>query len=466
MLSGHSDELEVLWGPDHNQADREWRGGASDPEQCGTPKSSQDTDSQICHAQHHLNGVPAIPSLFQKTCIGQAPTARLQETAAASLARGSDDGSAQDGNQMNRAEVSARAGPPRRRGGKRPLPAPDLAAIEDPAEMRLQKRLLKNRRTAAASRDRKRKEMERLGARVKGLQMENEELRDALEQRNAEILTLSMDMLAKQPQAAAALKLSPPPAAHLASALRGDLPRHRRSSAWAGQPRHVPGSPGSLRLPTAQPWPELGQPQSSDCAARNAAARSFSLPDGEPAAAAPQRPTAVGCAEAPPLGQPLSMRPRGSVCMKSLSLPSGNFSSAEVNLPWSRGLSAEAESGFFRSVNCQSHSSAFFPTQPLPVGDLPMSRAVGQLDGQLLQGRAFSCPIPGGPAVEPVGGTCPSGQLLELRSGSYPLHRRQMPAHVNSQPLHVTLGFPDLLSPADPTGLDQMDFGDFWHGFD
>ena len=54
---------------------------------------------------------------------------------------------------MDTAEVSAGAVlPPRRRRGKRPLLVPDLAAIKDPAELKLQQRLLKNRRTAAASR--------------------------------------------------------------------------------------------------------------------------------------------------------------------------------------------------------------------------------------------------------------------------------------------------------------------------
>ncbi len=53
---------------------------------------------------------------------------------------------------MDTAEVSALAVPPRRRRGKQPMLVPDLAAIKDPAELKLQRRLLKNRRTAAASR--------------------------------------------------------------------------------------------------------------------------------------------------------------------------------------------------------------------------------------------------------------------------------------------------------------------------
>ena len=53
---------------------------------------------------------------------------------------------------MDTAEVSAGPVPPRRRRGKRPLLVPDLAAIKDPAELKVQRRLLKNRRTAAASR--------------------------------------------------------------------------------------------------------------------------------------------------------------------------------------------------------------------------------------------------------------------------------------------------------------------------
>lgn len=63
--------------------------------------------------------------------------------------RASEDSSVQEG--AGGTEVSGSESPPRRRG-KRKLPVPDFSAIEDPAELRLQKRLVKNRRTAAASR--------------------------------------------------------------------------------------------------------------------------------------------------------------------------------------------------------------------------------------------------------------------------------------------------------------------------
>lgn len=74
MRSGHNDEPEILWGPDHNDADREWRDAASDPEQYGTPKSSQDIESQRVHAHHFVNGEvpehsPADSGNFDVPCI-------------------------------------------------------------------------------------------------------------------------------------------------------------------------------------------------------------------------------------------------------------------------------------------------------------------------------------------------------------------------------------------------------------
>ncbi len=46
----------VLWAPDHLEADRDWRGVTSDPEQLGIPESSQDTSYQMDHADTSLNG--------------------------------------------------------------------------------------------------------------------------------------------------------------------------------------------------------------------------------------------------------------------------------------------------------------------------------------------------------------------------------------------------------------------------
>ncbi len=63
--------------------------------------------------------------------------------------RGSGDASGQEAAEGT--EVSDSESPKRRRG-KRKLPEVDFSAIEDPAELRLQRRLVKNRRTAAASR--------------------------------------------------------------------------------------------------------------------------------------------------------------------------------------------------------------------------------------------------------------------------------------------------------------------------
>ena len=315
--------------------------------------------------------------------------------------------------------------------------------------------------------------MGRLLTKVKALQVENEELKGILEQRDAEILTLSTDMMAKQqqqpPKPPAAPKRSPRSATHLASGLQGSLPLSRAFPAWPGshgQLRHVPGSPGC-----PQPWPELRQPQSSGSAAWNVAARSLSLPHGDAAAAAPHLTSAVGCTEAPLLGRPLSMPTCESISVKSLPLPSSNIPSAEVNLAFFRGLPAsglpaDAESEFLRGQNCHSLRLSSLPTQPLPVEGLSMSFPVGQLDGQPLQGRAFSCPPLRGPAVEAVGGTFSPRQLLQPQYGSYPLPRLHMPAHVNGRSLHAAPGFPETLAPADAAALDQMDFFDFWRGFD
>ncbi|CAL8465676.1 g5212 [Coccomyxa elongata] len=511
MRLGHSDEPDVLWGPDTHDADREWRAGATNPEQQGTPECSQDTESQSVPAQHFLNGgsfsapvtgvwagqgdqhreaqppagytlqtsavyeiessghiahleVPAILSLLQQPNAAHAPKAHSQGTAATSVTRGSDDGSAQNGNRMGTAEMSAEGLPwPRRHRGKRALPVPDLDAIEDPTEMKLQRRLLKNRRTAAASRERKQKEMENLVAKVQALQADNKELKSMLEQRNAAIRTLSMELPAEQ-------KLLPPPGMHVATSVYpGDVLLQRSFSvrpSCHGQPRHVSGSPGCL---PGQPWPEFGQPQSRGGAAWNVVTRSLSLPDGAPAAAAPQRPGAVTRDEASLL--PLSMPLLETVSVKSLSLPSGNLSSAEVNMAWPRGPfvighSSDAESGFSCGLASQSLHLSSLSTQPLLMDDFPMTCPVGRFDGQSIQGRAFSCPIPMGPTVEPAGGSCPSGQLLQPRFGSYPLHRRQMPVYVSGQPMHVTPGFPGLLAPTDPAGMDQIDLASFWHGFD
>ncbi|CAD7696143.1 unnamed protein product [Ostreobium quekettii] len=67
--------------------------------------------------------------------------------------------------------------------GKRRKPEPDLSKIEDPEERRRQRRLAKNRNTAAVSRQRKKAQLLSLEERVKQLEVDNSALKYWLAQR-------------------------------------------------------------------------------------------------------------------------------------------------------------------------------------------------------------------------------------------------------------------------------------------
>ncbi|KAK9832552.1 hypothetical protein WJX81_008454 [Elliptochloris bilobata] len=76
------------------------------------------------------------------------------------------------------------------RKAKRKKEAPDLESIDDIAERRKQRRLAKNRATAAVSRERKRKQMADLAARVQELEGENLALANDVAMRDAKIAAL------------------------------------------------------------------------------------------------------------------------------------------------------------------------------------------------------------------------------------------------------------------------------------
>jgi cyclic AMP-dependent transcription factor ATF-2 len=84
--------------------------------------------------------------------------------------------------------------------GKRKAPAIDLSTIEDPQERKKQRRLAKNRVTAALSRERKKAQMANLQNRVKKLEADNAHLAQTLAQRDAELEKLRGE-LGHAPQA-------------------------------------------------------------------------------------------------------------------------------------------------------------------------------------------------------------------------------------------------------------------------
>ncbi|BDA51582.1 hypothetical protein COCOBI_19-1380 [Coccomyxa sp. Obi] len=202
-------------GDRYTRADKRAGAYRSHQPQAGPPQS--EGISEASDSSDRGIGSPQNPSTKP------GPLAPVQENeAATTLSGGSSYGSAKEGNTMGTAEASA-GEPPQRRRGKRKLPVPDLDAIEDPVELRLQRRLLKNRRTAAASRERKQKEMDSLVAHVRALEADNEKLRQALHQRNAQIRTLHTNAAPQREFALAALAPLPRSAGPV---FRGNLPLH------------------------------------------------------------------------------------------------------------------------------------------------------------------------------------------------------------------------------------------------
>ena len=82
--------------------------------------------------------------------------------------------------------------------GKRKMPDVDLDAISDPEERKKQKRMAKNRRTAAVSRLRKKARLDGLEQQIESLQRENQKLKSVLAQflSNGSHLAPSFDELA------------------------------------------------------------------------------------------------------------------------------------------------------------------------------------------------------------------------------------------------------------------------------
>lgn len=81
--------------------------------------------------------------------------------------------------------------PPTAAPNKRKKIAVDLDTISDPEERKRQKRLAKNRRTAAVSRDRKRAQMELLQDKLDALQEHTQQLNAALAKKDQEIARLA-----------------------------------------------------------------------------------------------------------------------------------------------------------------------------------------------------------------------------------------------------------------------------------
>jgi len=81
------------------------------------------------------------------------------------------------------------------KGGKRKTPTVDWTKIEDVEERRRQRRLEKNRNTAAVSRERKKAQLQRLEERVKQLEQDNAALKYWLAYREQELHILSMNLI-------------------------------------------------------------------------------------------------------------------------------------------------------------------------------------------------------------------------------------------------------------------------------
>ncbi|CAL8465675.1 g5211 [Coccomyxa elongata] len=484
-------EVEVLCYAQTGEGDRRACCGALDSEQCEVARSFHDTVKYIDPSHVSLQGSeplrcptgiwsgqgdrytgadkravaciphqpPTRPPLSQgcsqasdssgrgigspKPQYKASSTAPVQDDeAGTTLSGGSSFGSAKEENKMGTAQV-ALGEPPQQRRGKRKLPVPDLDAIEDPAELRVQRRLLKNRRTAAASRERKQKEMDDLVAHVQALKADNKQLRQALRQRNAQICMLRIPASSRRgsPLPAALGPMMPAPAAHPVFLGNGPL---RQTYPASSPPRQLPwqvlGSPGQ---PAARSGVLSGQPHEL-------------LWHGV-------RELPGGCADVPQLGQPL---PHGCG-----SLPS-SLSRTDLNLVCLCSLCASGLSSAphpsFDTQHCISQTRCLVPpsSHAHPVHDLDSPSPFGAPTGAMIGERASSCPDlpPVGPAVEPVGGTHRNVQLLRSQSGSYPQMARHVPALVDN---HAAISATDIsffpLS-ANPDVLEQLDFYSFWRG--
>ncbi|BDA51583.1 hypothetical protein COCOBI_19-1390 [Coccomyxa sp. Obi] len=452
--------------------------GDSRPEQPSAGPSEEGL-GQARRADGALN-----PSHFKGLGTEAAPTARSQGDMASCMSGDFEDGSAGHGAAMEKTEILA-SNCRHWHKGKRKLPAPAPAPIDYPGEERLQRRLLKNRRTAAASRDRKHKEMESLAVKVHTLEVDNAGLQQALRHRDAEILALRAQLPHSEQLVTIAVALQMPlsaapaaPAPGVATPgwppLRPGFPAwpptwgHRRPDGMLGQ------EPEQAVHSLLQPASSLMQPASS-----------FGLPVGAGPGRVPgsggqltggfRPPHAQLLPSASLLGQPLTEQPLDSISRASLQ---SSMSSTETGAAWLqqlRSLSAsglsEARSGFICGLDGQYlcvTSGASLSSQEPPVPVIPAPCPTGQLEGQLLRTRSSSCPDlpPAGPTMEwaggPTGGACPSGQLLRARSGSYPPQPQHMQAHVDRRLLASVLETSFSLPLPDPDSFDQMDFDNLW----
>ncbi|CAL8465674.1 g5210 [Coccomyxa elongata] len=377
-----------------------------------------------------------------------------------------EDGSTGDGTLIERSDLSASSRRHRPKG-KRKVAEPAPAAMEDPRKERLQQWLIKNRRTAAASRERKQREMESLAVKVQALEVDNAGLKQALRHRNAEILALRAQM---------------PQSETLAVALQMPQPAAPATSGWPPLRLGFPAWP--------PPWGhrrhdgQLGQEPVRALRSPMQLVGNFEVHvDTEPMRGSGGQLTSgfrPSHTWLPPhassLGQPLTEQPREAI--GGASLPS-SLSSTEAGAAWlqqhhslsASGLSPKARSGFIRGIDGQflclaPGASLSSQEPPMPVSPTPCP--AGQLDVQLLRAWSSSCPglPPAGPAVEWAGGpggvAHPSGQLLRARSGSYPPQPQHMLAHVDRRFLASTLDTSFSLPLPDPGSFEQMDFDNLW----
>ncbi|EIE18348.1 hypothetical protein COCSUDRAFT_60316 [Coccomyxa subellipsoidea C-169] len=368
--------------------------------------------------------------------------------------RGANDGSLNEVTEEPEASACESGESPRLYGGKRKSPEPDSSAVpEDSAKVRLQRRLIKNRRTAAASRERKQQELLTLTTKVQGLEADNTGLRQALWQRDAEVRVLRAQVhsMLRPPQPP--LLPQPQPPGH--GGYTGSTVLRPGFPAWP---------PPSAPMPFGQPPAGPGQAPRDDAGGPRQGEPSGGpwLPEGQPLAPGPLAGSGGFAAPWPSLlpdGWPRN-ESLGSSMLPGAAATEGPLALGLQSLSAS-GLSSQGQFGVIRGLDGQylrlaSFSSQSGPRLP-PIANLPWA------DNQQLQARSSSCSaLPGGPAVAPAGGA-PEGQpLLRWRSGSYPPDQQlHLPAHAHVRQL-VSLGssaprnLPPL--PHDVHGLDPLDF--------